>query len=312
MMTNFLFIFLDGVGLGENNPETNPFTRAKIPTLNALLHGRSLIASNAPFNGSHASLLALDACLGVAGLPQSATGQATLLTGINIPISLGYHYGPKPNPPIAGYLKTSTLFSRLSDNGLRARFLNAYPPRYFAAIESGKRIYSAIPLAVISAGLPLLNIADLQDGMALAADFTGQGWRDHLNLTGTPILSPQEAGTRLANLSSNFDFAFFEYWLSDYAGHRQDMSQAIQLLEVIDQVIEGLVNAWDSERGLILLTSDHGNMEDLSTRRHTRNPVPALLIGSPGLRDRFSAGLRALTDIAPAISRLLIDGSGLQ
>ena len=48
------------------------------------------------------SLLALDAGLGVEGLPQSATGQAVLLTGVNIPAELGYHYGPKPNPAGCG------------------------------------------------------------------------------------------------------------------------------------------------------------------------------------------------------------------
>jgi len=35
-----LFIFMDGIGLGENNPETNPFARAKMPNLNKLLDGR--------------------------------------------------------------------------------------------------------------------------------------------------------------------------------------------------------------------------------------------------------------------------------
>ena len=93
-----LFIFLDGIGLGEANPETNPFTRARMPNLNRLLDGRSLLKDSAPFHGEHASLLAVDPAVGVSGLPQSATGQAMLLTGKNIPAELGYHYGPKPNP----------------------------------------------------------------------------------------------------------------------------------------------------------------------------------------------------------------------
>ncbi len=306
-MNRFLFIFLDGVGLGENNPEINPFALAKTPTLSALLEGKALLASSAPFFGAQASLLALDAGLGVAGLPQSATGQATLLTGINVPGRLGYHYGPKPNQPVANFLKGGTLFSQIRDAGLRAGFLNAYPPRYFDAIATGHRLYSAIPLAVTSAGLRLFTEQNLREGLALSADFTGQGWRDHLNINQIPVLSPREAGIRLASLGETYDFSFFEYWLSDYAGHRQDMAQAVELVELLDQVISSLVSQWDNDHGLIFVTSDHGNMEDLSTRRHTNNPVPALLIGSTRLREQFSVNLKALTDVAPAITRLLFD-----
>src|SRR6266508_5776824 len=106
-----LFIFLDGIGLGENNPETNPFARAKMPNLNRLLDGRSLLKDSAPFHGEHASLLAIDPAVGISGLPQSATGQAILLTGKNIPAELGYHYGPKPNQAVAAYLNDDTLCS---------------------------------------------------------------------------------------------------------------------------------------------------------------------------------------------------------
>jgi len=50
-----------------------------------------------------------------------------------------------------------------------------------------------------------------------------------------------------------------------------------------------------------LLTSDHGNLEDLTTRRHTLNRVPALVIGGEQARRQFVAGLHALTSVAPAI-----------
>ncbi len=153
-----LFIFMDGIGLGENNPETNPLARAKMPNLNRLLDGRSLLKDAAPFHGEYATLVAVDPAVGVSGLPQSATGQAILLTGINIPAELGYHYGPKPNPEVAAYLKEATLFSRFVKEGRKTTLLNAYPPRYFDGIDSGKRLYSSIPQAVVNAGLPLLNM----------------------------------------------------------------------------------------------------------------------------------------------------------
>jgi 2,3-bisphosphoglycerate-independent phosphoglycerate mutase len=307
-----LFLFLDGVGLGTDNPMINPFAGAAMPNLRSLLGGQPLVASAAPSESPRATLLPLDACLGVPGAPQSATGQATLLTGRNVPAELGYHYGPKPNPPVAAILRSSNgahagnLFQTLRDAGKRSALLNAYPASYFATIESGRRLYSAIPLAVVSAGLALKTADDLAAGGALSADFTGQGWRERLNSPDTPLLAHAESGARLAGLAAEYDLAFFEYWLSDYAGHGQDMAVALSLLANFDKVLGGLLAAWDDEAGIILVTSDHGNLEDLSVRGHTMNPVPALVIGAPELRRRFTAGLRDLADVTPSILGLLL------
>lgn len=300
-----LFIFLDGIGLGENNPAINPFARAKMPNLNSLLDGRSLLNDSAPFHGEHASLLAIDPAVGVGGLPQSATGQAILLTGMNIPAELGYHYGPKPNREVAAYLTDGTLFSRFAKEGKKTALLNAYPQRYFDGIDSGKRLYSSIPLAVTNAGIQLFRREALYEGRALSADFTGEGWRLMLGFPDAPTLDPHQAGGRLASLAKEYDFSLFEYWASDYAGHKQDMETAIGLMETFDDVLGGLTKAWDDD-GLILVTSDHGNMEDVSTRKHTHAAVPALVIGNKNSRDEFTRDLNDLTDIAPAIWRTVM------
>lgn len=299
-----LFLFLDGVGLGENDPEINPFMRADMPTLQSLLGGQPMTRRAAPHEGSRATLLAVDAGLGVGGLPQSATGQATLLTGKNIPAEIGYHYGPKPDPETARHLKES-IFTTLKGIGKKAALLNAYPPRYFDGIDSGKRIYSSIPLAVTNAGLPLFTKDDYYHGRAMSADFTGRGWQSLLGLSDAPLLDARAAGRKLAAIAQEYDFALFEYWASDYAGHKQDMTGAIELLEVFDSVLKGLLDEWKDDEGLILLTSDHGNMENLATRRHTANPVPALLIGNRPARRWFADGLNDLTGITPGILRCI-------
>ncbi len=300
-----LFIFLDGVGLGIDDPDVNPFARAEMPVLCSLLGGQRLLASSAPYQGMHATLLALDAGLGVPGLPQSATGQAVLLTGSNIPLQIGEHYGPKPNPAVAKYLLNGNLFSQLSKAGKSAALLNAYPPRYFHGVDSGKSLYSSIPLAVTSAGLNLFTKDDLYAGQALSADFTGAGWRGMLGFPDAPVLTPYAAGQKLAQLSHKYDFSLFEYWASDYAGHKQDMKSALDQLTKFDSVLAGLLESWNDNEDLILLTSDHGNMEDLSTRRHTQAKVPGLLVGAPDLRAAFASGLHDLTGIAPAIRKTL-------
>jgi hypothetical protein len=300
-----LFLFLDGIGLGENDPEKNPFAHAKMPYLQSLLGGQTLIHETAPFEGELATLLSVDPNLGVEGLPQSATGQAVLLTGINIPAELGYHYGPKPNPEVAKYLDGKTIFSKTVKAGKKTALLSAYPPRYFAGINSGKHLYSAIPLALTNAGLPLFTKDDYQAGNALSADFTGKGWREFLHLPDAPIYEPEEAGKKLAELASQYDFSLFEYWATDYAGHKQNMDSAVGQLERFDSVLKGLLETWIAEDGIILLTSDHGNMEDLSTRRHTAANVPLLLFGDKIHRREFQKDIHDLTGIAPSIAKFL-------
>jgi hypothetical protein len=312
-----LFLFLDGIGLGTNDRQVNPFAKVEMPHLQGLLGGSKLVVETLSetslkalrntgiLETERATLLALDAGLGVDGLPQSATGQATLLTGINVSAEIGYHYGPKPNQEVAAYIRNGNLFSTLSKDGYKSALLNAYPPGYFTGIQSGRRLFSAIPLAVTSAGIPLKTLEDLQEGHALSADFTAQGWRERLQLPETPVLTPKQAGERLANLMNDYDLAIFEYWLSDYAGHHQDMQAAQSLLETFDQVLGGLLEAWDDKQGMILITSDHGNMEDLGTRRHTANPVPALLIGDSIFRQDFAADLTDIIGVTPAILKFI-------
>lgn len=297
----FLLLFLDGVGLGPDDPAINPFACARMPHLQTLLEGKRLVLGG-KVETKRATLVSLDACLGVDGLPQSATGQAALLTGQNVPEILGYHHGPRPNSDIARFLKDGSLLTTLVDRGCDVAFVNAFPPQYFETTSSGRRVRGAIPQAVRAAGIPLKTADDLRAGRALSADFTGKAWRDRLGFEDTPVLEPQEAGERLAALTGQHDFTLFEFWLSDYIGHSRNMDAACSMLDTFDQVLGGLLDAWNEDQGLILLTSDHGNLEDVSTRRHTINCVPGLIIGPPQYRHPFSASLCDLTDIAPAIA----------
>jgi bisphosphoglycerate-independent phosphoglycerate mutase (AlkP superfamily) len=65
-----------------------------------------------------------------------------------------------------------------------------------------------------------------------------------------------------------------------------------------------LLDAWNDDEGLILITADHGNLEDLSTRKHTDNPVPLLLVGNKETRRLFD-GVTDLTGVAPAILKAI-------
>lgn len=300
-MARVLMLFLDGVGLQGDYPDKNPFAVASMPALIDLLEGRRLLAKSTPFVGERATLLAVDACLGIDGLPQSASGQASLLTGRNIPAEIGMHYGPKPNRAIRNILAEDNLFAMVRRAGELAALLNAYPPRYFETIQSGRRLYSAIPFALTSAGFELLTDEDLRQGRALSADFTGVGWVAQPDFPPAPVYTPAEAGELLASISQAYALSWFDYWPTDYAGHRATFNEAVELLQTFDGVLGGLISAWEHRTDLFVLTSDHGNLEDLSVRGHTPNPVPALLIGPADLRKQFSTNLYDLTNFADAI-----------
>ena len=304
---HFLFIFIDGLGLGKDDTKSNPLVKARMPNMTRILGGKKLVLSTVgdsgePYITDEATLISIDCRLGVDGYPQSATGQATILTGKKIPQLLGYHFGPKPSPEIRFFLKKETIFHKLTQRGLTASLLNGYPETYFKNIESGKRLPGTIAMAVTLANIRLKNTIDMKMGQAISADLTGYGWRDRLNISDIPVYSPSDSGKKLAHLSQAYDFSFFEYWLSDYAGHRADMLEACDLLATFDDMLGGLVQ--NSKENLIFITSDHGNLEDLSDRKHTLNPVPGLIIGPRRLRNQFISGIETLADIAPAIYKI--------
>ncbi len=203
MSMKLLFLFLDGVGLGRDAPNINPFIRAALPNIDHILDGNKIIAdgcqskSEGGLKTERASLIALDASLGIEGIPQSASGQASLLTGKNVPAILGFHDGPKPNPMIMDILKEGTLFSWVIQQEHGAALLNAYPPRYFKSIETGHRLPGVIALSAKNAEMQLKTMDDLYCGDAISADFTAQGWRSHLGFSDTPLLNPTQAGEHM-------------------------------------------------------------------------------------------------------------------
>ena len=89
-----IFVFLDGWGLGEPAGH-NPQWAHPSPFLNRLLGAP--LTRTAVQSGPRLLLRGVDAGLGVAGAPQSATGQTALFTGVNAPALLGEHMAAFPN-----------------------------------------------------------------------------------------------------------------------------------------------------------------------------------------------------------------------
>lgn len=295
--------FMDGVGLGGDDPEINPFVSADMPALTRLFGPGWYLADAGPLVTAKASLVQTDATLGVAGRPQSATGQATILSGRNIAAAVGEHYGPKPNGPVRNEINKGTLFHAMRESGDPAALLSPYPDGYFRSIERGKSLYSAVPQAVVDAGYPLFGPEEMRRGDAVSPNFTGEAWHTQLGYTDMPIYTLAEAGAKLATLASRYTFSFFEHWPSDRLGHRGPLADAVRHLEMLDTVIGSLIDHWPAADGLLLITSDHGNIEEKNHRFHTLNPVPTILCGPQ--HAELAAQLANLADIAPTVLKAL-------
>jgi hypothetical protein len=287
-------LFLDGVGIGSSDPAKNPVAAARLPALRSLLEGEIPVAGRTSVWTAAATLLPLDATLGVGGLPQSGTGQTALFTGENAARLVGKHYGPHPYSTLRPVIQERSIFRRLLDMKRQPYFANAFPQKFFDyARRNGSRL-TVTTLACQMSGIPLLHSEHLLRGLAVSADITGAGWRE-LGYPDMPVIEPPEAGRRLAALSTENDFVLFEYWKTDHAGHSDDFDLAVSVLETFDAMLGGIIEAADLRSTLVVLTSDHGNLEDMSTKTHTRNPVPFLLLG------RGHAQLaRRLQSMAPA------------
>lgn len=298
-MRRILILFLDGVGLGLDDIATNPFVAANTPNLSKLMSGNKLVSGQSAFSDNNISFVPADACMGVDGIPQSATGQATIMTGVNVPLYIGKHWGPKPSAEIRALVRRDNILKWMRSNNHSVRLANAYPPSFLKQLESGYRSPSSIKFAFETVGARYCTTEDLRDGRALAADFTGEGWRLHLGFEDIPILSLYEAGKRLALLSQESELLLFDYWQTDVVGHRGTMGAAISIVERLDTVIGGILAGWCDTDGLMVIISDHGNLEDKTTRRHTRNKVPVLLFGD--CHNSVASNINDLSDIAPAL-----------
>ncbi|HWR41151.1 MAG TPA: alkaline phosphatase family protein [Patescibacteria group bacterium] len=297
-----LLLFIDGLGLGPSDPPTNPLLTASMPQIRCWLEGRPLSLPSAPYHGAKTTLLALDACLGIPGLPQSATGQAALFTGVNAPRLLGHHLHAFPTGRLKTLLAEQSLLRSLHQAGKAVTSANAYSPDYFEQVARRKFRHSASTLAVLAAGLPLRqDLAALAAGNAVYQDLTNL----HLQERGfaVPLISPEKAGQNLAGIVSVHDFTLFEYFQTDRAGHSRDRQWAETILQQLDAFLGALLASLDLSRILVIVTSDHGNIEDITSKPHTLNPVPCLLLGAA--REQAAENLDRIDQVAPMIFRLL-------
>jgi 2,3-bisphosphoglycerate-independent phosphoglycerate mutase len=299
-----LLVFLDGVGIGDDTAATNPLAAAVTPALDALLDGCRLVAPTVPYSGARASTRGLDAVLGVDGLPQSGTGQAALLTGVNAAHMFGRHFGPYAPTAQRSLIANDSILARAGRAGRNVTFANAYLAR-LVALASAERpplpMRASIVIAALGAGVLTRHEPELIAGDAIASEITVDGWRERLGRTDIPDISAEQAGRNLAAIANRHDLTLFAHYSTDAAGHLRDMDAGVTAWQRVDAFIGGLIPALGDDV-LLAIVSDHGNLEDVRAQ-HTRNPALCILVG-PG-HAALAARLDALTDVAPVILGVL-------
>lgn len=290
--TSVLLFFIDGLGIGKRE-KNNPL--AIIQNLEPLANFQNE-ESPIIFDGI---LVPTDARLGVEGRPQSASGQTTILTGKNAPQFLGFHKQGFPNEALREVIKEHSIFLQLKRRQIEPNvFANAYTPQFF---EQTPRWKSATTCAVEAADLRFRRLPDLLGRKAVFHDFTNKS----LQAKGfeIPTFSPTEVGEILAELTRQHRFTLYEHFLTDKIGHDQDFAKAAEHLPLLAEFIREMLQKIDLETTTVILTSDHGNLEDLSVRNHTLNDVPTIIWGRK--KSEAAKQIKSLADITPTILELL-------
>jgi 2,3-bisphosphoglycerate-independent phosphoglycerate mutase len=290
--TSVLLFFIDGLGIGTRNP-FNPLDN--LPDATPL----AVFQNETPETFLDGIVVPTDPRLGIEGRPQSASGQTTILTGVNAPAAVGYHKQGFPNQALLEIIRNNSIFRQLADAGVAPiTFANAYTTRFF---NERPRWVSATTAAVEAASLRFRTIEDVKNDAAVFMDYTNR----FLIGLGEDVAerSEAEAATVLSRIVAENRFTLYEYFITDKVGHAQDMDAAKSVLTSLAHFIRELLIKLDLERTTVILTSDHGNIEDLSIRNHTLHDVPTIVWGAQ--REQVAARIQTLADITPAIVELL-------
>jgi len=294
-----LFVFVDGLGLGKDEAGVNPCVSREFKLL------RCVDRSEGPFKlPGDGILIPTDAGLGVEGLPQSATGQASLFSGVNCSQLVGRHVQGFPNAALREVIREKSILKLLKQKGFSVRFINAFRPLFFKLPEKLKWRLSVTTITALAADCPIFSLKDLVRGESIYHDMTNhylveKGYQ-------VPIFTPEEAADILIRSGESHEFVLYEYFLTDRAGHSQNMQIARHVLLNLERFMTQLIQSIDPAQTLIVLTSDHGNVEDLSVKTHTSNRVPTMLWGRDA--EKLKSRIQSLTDIAPALYSVFQDG----
>jgi 2,3-bisphosphoglycerate-independent phosphoglycerate mutase len=124
--------------------------------------------------------------------------------------------------------------------------------------------------------------------------------------------APEVTGQVLKAVAENkYDVIIMNYANCDMVGHTGILPAAIKAVEVVDDSVGQVVNAALAKGGVVLVTADHGNADEMMDYKnggphtyHTTNLVPLTLVGEVFKGKKLRAGGK-LCDIAPTMLKIL-------
>jgi 2,3-bisphosphoglycerate-independent phosphoglycerate mutase len=298
----FLF-FIDGIGLCQKeSPLSNLFSK---------ITGKNLIAGNQPDFFDSGVICSADATLNVSGTPQSATGQVAIFTGVNASEYLGYHLTAFPNQKLVELIEKQSLMKGLAEQGISVTSANMYSKEFFQKRAAKRRnAFPVSTLTIKASGAAFRYFTDYEKGEAVFADITNRLIRER----GYDIeeITPETAAVNLLNILEDNEFVFFEYFMTDVYGHKRNKEKLEECVDILNRFTETVWSGLKNKNTAILIISDHGNAEDLSTGDHTYNNVPAILLTrNKAEAAGFAVSIHSLVDIYPWVFGYFLENTDI-
>ena len=125
-----------------------------------------------------------------------------------------------------------------------------------------------------------------------------------------PEMSAEEVTAEVVEAikSGKYNSIILNYANPDMVGHTGSLEAAIKAIEKIDDCVQRVVDAVNEKNGVLLITADHGNAEQMIDEAtgephtaHTTNPVPLILVGKDNVRLKEGR----LADLAPTMLEIM-------
>ncbi len=208
------------------------------------------------------------------------------------------------------------------------RYYNEFPRFILGALDSGNSMKNLLGEVISNQGLKQLRLAETQKFRHVTSFFNGKSTKpypgedqievisqyDPATFASHPEMNAYDVRDRFLEIikgGSKYAFILINFANCDMVGHTGDMVAATKAVEVVDQCVGDCVKQLLALEAEILVTADHGNVEEMldpeshdTKTSHTLNPVELIYVSKKGKDKKLKTGGK-LADIAPTVLKLM-------